>query len=415
MRESQIRFIRAARFSDATSQRRPVLGVDVSTQNHRRPSWRLGIVFQSPWLFLALSARAGGARRPDPQSIRRDLQPRRRRPAQAPAARRRAGASTFRAGMAGTFALAIGVALSLAPSVTAWVFEGLFAVALVQVIFGDVCGAANLLPSPPPKADGEPVTTLDARKPVEAEVRVGSARAPAKAGHRVDNLNRFQEFEVLVSALSFDAETERRAVAARKVATIESVGKDRLRMLDLEQIVSLVPSVEGVDDDVARRRRDAARRVEHPLKRSARPLADRRPALFAHVGGDLRAGRQASDLVERQLERTRDEAADREAPVRESFRRVALILRVSRVGLVPGRERIGDVGSAVSRASCWRESSSRLVLIVNTSAAPISPPRTRGGTNVSREHPVNNRPPSAGTLVSHVRREMRLIIASSFL
>jgi len=54
----------------------------------------------------------------------------------------------------------------------------------------------------------------------------------------------------------------------------------------------------------------------------------------------------------------------------------------------------------------------RLLLIVNTSAAPINPPRTRGGTNVSREHPVNNRPPSAGTLVvSHVRREMRVLIA----
>src|SRR6185295_8011191 len=68
-----------------------------------------------------------------------------------------------------------------------------------------------------------------------------------------------------------------------------------------------------------------------------------------------------------------------------------------------------------SRANGWPESSSRFVLIVNTSAAPIRPPRTRGGTNVSREHPVNNRPPSAGTLVSHVRREMRLIIAASFL
>ena len=75
-------------------------------------------------------------------------------------------------------------------------------------------------------------------------------------------------------------------------------------MRDLEQIVSLVPPIEGVDDDVARGRRDAARRFEHPLERRAGPLADRRPALFADVRRDLRAGRQAPDLVERQLART---------------------------------------------------------------------------------------------------------------
>ena len=44
----------------------------------------------------------------------------------------------------------------------------------------------------------------------------------------------FRNLQVLVSALSFDAETQRRAVASRKVATVESVGKDRLDMRDLE-------------------------------------------------------------------------------------------------------------------------------------------------------------------------------------
>src|SRR5262245_53354975 len=64
-----------------------------------------------------------------------------------------------------------------------------------------------------------------------------------------------------------------------------------------------------------------------------------------------------------------------------------------------------------SRANGCPESNSRFVLIVKTSAAPISPPRTRGGTNVSREHPVNKTPPSAGTLASNARREMCLLIA----
>jgi hypothetical protein len=46
--------------------------------------------------------------------------------------------------MAGAVALTIGTALLAGAAITAWVFEGLFAVALIQVVFGDVCGAANL-------------------------------------------------------------------------------------------------------------------------------------------------------------------------------------------------------------------------------------------------------------------------------
>src|SRR5262249_24985357 len=103
---------------------------------------------------------------------------------------------------------------------------------------------------------------LYAGKPVEAEVRIDSTRAPAKAGERVDRLNRSHELELLVSALSFDAQAERRAVASRQIATVEAVGDDRLRMRDLEQIVSLVPPIEGRDDDVARGRGEAARSLE---------------------------------------------------------------------------------------------------------------------------------------------------------
>jgi hypothetical protein len=47
-------------------------------------------------------------------------------------------------GMAGTVALTIGIALLAGASITAWVLEGLFAVAVMQVVLGDVCGAANL-------------------------------------------------------------------------------------------------------------------------------------------------------------------------------------------------------------------------------------------------------------------------------
>ena len=149
-------------------------------------------------------------------------------------------------------------------------------------------------------------------------------------------------------------------------------------MHDLEHVVSLVPPSHVLDDDVARLWPDAAGRLEHPLKRRTGPLADRRPALLADVGRDLRARRQALDLVERERPRTLDEARHRQSPVPETLSPVALILRVARVGLVPGREGVRDVGASDTPAPIAdAASSSRFVPIVSTSAVPTSPPRTR--------------------------------------
>jgi hypothetical protein len=69
----------------------------------------------------------------------------------APAPRR------FAAGLAGTFAFAIGIALLGGAVVTAWVLQGMLAVAVIQVIFRDACAGANvyhllrriLAPKPP--------------------------------------------------------------------------------------------------------------------------------------------------------------------------------------------------------------------------------------------------------------------------
>jgi hypothetical protein len=47
-------------------------------------------------------------------------------------------------GMAGTVSLTIGIALLVSAAMTGWVFAGLFVVAVIQVVFGDICGAANL-------------------------------------------------------------------------------------------------------------------------------------------------------------------------------------------------------------------------------------------------------------------------------
>src|SRR6185369_5673235 len=102
-------------------------------------------------------------------------------------------------------------------------------------------------------------TRLHARKPVEPEVGVDAAGALPEAGHGVDDLNRAHELEVLVAALPFDTQAERRAVAGRQVASVQAVGQDRLRVRHFEEIVSFVPSVPRVYDRITSRRQHAAR------------------------------------------------------------------------------------------------------------------------------------------------------------
>jgi hypothetical protein len=144
MRESRIRFIRQQGFATeraddqlytALMLQPRVIGAIVV----------LGIVVQSPSLFLVLSAvllwsALVPTRNPfDAIYNHAVARPRGLAPLGAAPAPRR-----FAMGMAGTVALTIGVALLAGAAITAWVFEGLFAVAVMQVVLGDVCGAANL-------------------------------------------------------------------------------------------------------------------------------------------------------------------------------------------------------------------------------------------------------------------------------
>jgi hypothetical protein len=143
MRESRVRFIRQQGFDTPLTD-------DFYTALMLQPRLigaivALGIVVQSPVLFLVLSgvllwSALVPSRNPfdaiynHAVARRRGLSPL----VAAPAPRR------FAMSMAGTVALTIGIALLVNANITAWVFEGLFTVALIQVIFGDVCGAANL-------------------------------------------------------------------------------------------------------------------------------------------------------------------------------------------------------------------------------------------------------------------------------
>jgi hypothetical protein len=100
----------------------------------------VGILLQSAWLFLTLSAVPWwGALVPTRNpfdaiynhvvAYRRGLPPL----GAAPEPRR------FAAGEAGTVALAVGAALVAGATITAWIIEGVFILAVILVVFADFC------------------------------------------------------------------------------------------------------------------------------------------------------------------------------------------------------------------------------------------------------------------------------------
>ena len=144
MRESEIQFIRQQGFTHVHPdhrlyealmfQPRTIAGV-----------LALGIVFQNPWLFLALSAvlwlaTAVPTRNLFDAAYNHLVAPTLGVPrlGVAPAPRR------FAQAMAATVSLAIGAALLAGAMTTAWIFEGLFAIASTAVVVGRVCAAANV-------------------------------------------------------------------------------------------------------------------------------------------------------------------------------------------------------------------------------------------------------------------------------
>jgi hypothetical protein len=144
MRQSEIQFIRSQGFATVDSdhrlyvalmfQPRTIAGVFV-----------LGLILQSGTLFLTLSAVLWwGAIVParnlfDAVYNRFIASPRGLLPIPvAPAPRR------FAQAMAASVALMIAAALFAGAMVTAWVFEGLFTMALISVVVGRLCAPANL-------------------------------------------------------------------------------------------------------------------------------------------------------------------------------------------------------------------------------------------------------------------------------
>ena len=144
MRESQVQFIRQLGYTNERADQQlysalmlqpRIVGATVA----------LGIAVQSPAVFLGLSAvllwsGLFPSRNLFDAFYNRVVAPSCGYPplSTAPAPRR------FAMSMAGTVALTIGIGLLAGASMTAWFFQALFAVAVVQVVFADVCGAANV-------------------------------------------------------------------------------------------------------------------------------------------------------------------------------------------------------------------------------------------------------------------------------
>jgi hypothetical protein len=144
MRQSEIRFIRQLGYITADPDHQLYVGLMFQPRTIAGVL-AIGLVLQSAWLFLALSAVLWlGVVVPkrnlfdltynrlvaDPRGLSRV--------SAAPAPRRFAQAA------AGTMALIIGTALLRGSTVTAWMFEGIFAVAIVAVVVGRFCAPANL-------------------------------------------------------------------------------------------------------------------------------------------------------------------------------------------------------------------------------------------------------------------------------
>ena len=144
MRQSEIRFIRQQGFTAIDPDHRLYVALMFQPRTIAGVV-TAGLVTQNPWVFLTLSAVLWWGTIFPTRSLfdaafnRIVAYPRGLPPVPvAPAPRR------FAQAMAGTVALTIGTALLLGSPLTAWIFEGLFAIALTTVVLGQVCPPAML-------------------------------------------------------------------------------------------------------------------------------------------------------------------------------------------------------------------------------------------------------------------------------
>ena len=142
MRNSKIQFVRSLGYLDqhghlysALMLQPRIVGAVTLT----------GVLLQTPWLFLALSAALGWSALVPTRSLFDAIynyvvaRPRGLAPLRAAPAPRR-----FAGGLAAAFTLAIGVALLTGATGTAWTLEALLTFAVSAVVFGRSCAGADL-------------------------------------------------------------------------------------------------------------------------------------------------------------------------------------------------------------------------------------------------------------------------------
>ena len=144
MRESEIQFIRQLGYKNIHADHRLYVALMFQPRTVAAVV-ALGIMFQSQWLFVVLSAVLWlGAIVP----ARNLFDVVFNRLVACPGGLPRLGVAPpprrFAQAMAGTMALAVGSSLLSGWTLTAWVLEGFFLIAVMSVVVGRVCGPAVL-------------------------------------------------------------------------------------------------------------------------------------------------------------------------------------------------------------------------------------------------------------------------------
>jgi hypothetical protein len=170
----------------------------------------------------------------------------------------------------------------------------------------------------------------------------GSRPVPFQGSEVFDQLHGTHVLHHLEAELRLDAQTARRAVRNRKTLAVHLVGQDRLRVARQFEIDRLVVRlarlmfVEGVEHDVLRVGEGLACSQEIG-EGDTRPGGNSGPSLDAMVLGDLGSRRHRPQIDQRKRQRSFDQSAHLEPPVRR---------RNSRSGGTFGGERISVIKAA---------------------------------------------------------------------
>lgn len=144
MRDSQLRFIRQQGVTTPNPDRQLYTALMFQPRMIGAVAV-VGILGQSTWLFLILSAVLWwGALIPSRNLFDALYNQLVARPRGLPRLAAALPPRRFAQGMAGTFTLLIGAALLVQAIFAAWILEALLAVGLSATVFGDFCGPAHL-------------------------------------------------------------------------------------------------------------------------------------------------------------------------------------------------------------------------------------------------------------------------------